>query len=79
MLFFSGGESSLRQGSLCGDLHTRDNNCFCIEIFVDENTSFLYGFCQGERGTKLYDAVQKAVDETTLIYWYVYVENFPEV
>ena len=33
------------------------------KFFVDENNNFLYGFCQGENGTKLYDSVQKAVDE----------------
>ncbi|MDE7331817.1 MAG: bifunctional metallophosphatase/5'-nucleotidase [Lachnospiraceae bacterium] len=33
------------------------------KFFMDENNNFLYGFCQGENGAKLYDAVQKAVDE----------------
>lgn len=33
------------------------------EFFKDEYDNFLYGFCQGENGAKLYDTVQKAVDE----------------
>lgn len=31
--------------------------------FMDENGDFVYGFCQGEEGDKLYDAVQSAVDD----------------
>ncbi len=30
--------------------------------FQDENKQFIYGFCQGEDGTKLYETVQNAVD-----------------
>ncbi len=31
--------------------------------FMDENGDFLYGFCQGEDGAKLYDAVQAAIND----------------
>ncbi|MDE7286244.1 MAG: 5'-nucleotidase C-terminal domain-containing protein, partial [Lachnospiraceae bacterium] len=31
--------------------------------FMDENGDFVYGFCQGEDGDKLYDAVQSAVND----------------
>jgi 2',3'-cyclic-nucleotide 2'-phosphodiesterase (5'-nucleotidase family) len=30
--------------------------------FKDENGNFIYGFCEGENGTKLYNKVQEAID-----------------
>lgn len=33
------------------------------KYFMDESGQYVYGFCQGEGGAELYDAVQSAVDE----------------